>query len=404
MKQPSRGVHMPTDGLTGWGEAARHVGEGFASVLTGTARVIQERAQVTAAGELADFSERLKSIEQETRDELASQDVQDWDYAWQTASAPKLAEAVNELSPTSRQAGQELAAAYNARAAVEARRDYELGKIDKARNQWRNQLENAVQAGDAQQAQEWLHAGQGIFVPESHVPAESQAIESQASLSRWKKNLQETPLRTLGDLSAAPEQDLPQQKTDAQHLAYARKLAGRTARQQVLSNLVSCMDSGISPEPEYMQMAVKAGVLSQEQADITLQGNTSALTLENRRDWIRRIDECPEEDEAAEALMLNIATSDMPASEKKSMLARIEQSRKLPLSERQNLSRNLWSMYHDGLFGCPSDAAAQRHFAALQQGCLSRLEKEGRQGVAQWLQKLRDDADHWVCFSPDNLA
>lgn len=404
MSQPSRGVHLPTNGLTGWGETARRVGEGFSAMLKGTAQVLQDRAQVAAAGELADFSERLKAINQETREELANQEVQDWDYAWQTASAPKLAEAINELSADSRQAAQELATAYNAKASVEAQRDYELNKINRARSQWRNQLDNAVQAGDAQQAREWLEAGQGIFVPEEQLPTENRAVQSQANLSRWKKSLQEAPLRTLSELASAPDQELPQQKTDNQRLDYAKKLAGRAARQQVLGNLVSCMESGVSPEPEYLKMAVNAGLLSNEQAEYTLRTEPpAALTREKQRDWLRRVDECDEGDEAAEELMLRIVTADMPVKDRKNLLNRVERSRKLPMQDRRHISSNLWSLYQDGIFGCPADDAAQQRFADLQQSSLAHLENDGRQGAEQWLHELRRDADRWVCFSKDNM-
>lgn len=403
MSQPPRGVRLPTEGLTGWGEAARRVGEGFSAVLSGTARVLQERAQVTAAGELADFSERLKAIDQETREELADQDVQDWGYAWQTTSAPKLAEAVNELSPASRKAGQELAAAYNAKASVEAQRDYELGKINRARTQWRNQLENAVQAGDAQQAREWLEAGQGIFVPENQASTEHEAVQSRTNLSRWQKNLQEAPLRTLSELSAAPQQELPQQKTDTERLNHARKQAIRTARQQVLGNLVSCMEGGITPEPEYVQMAVKAGVLHPQQAESLLHKGATDTPIDHR-DWVRRVDECDEGDDAAEELMLRIVTApDMPIKQRKDLLNRVELSRKLPVQDRRLVSRNLWNMYHDGLFGCPGDEAARSRFADIQLGCLTRLEQGGRQGAEKWMRELREDADRWVCFENDNL-
>lgn len=394
---------MPTDGLTGWSEGARRVGEGFSAILAGTARVMHDRAQVAAAGELADFSERLKTIEQETRDELANQDVQDWNYAWHTTSAPKVAEAINELSPSSRRAGQQLAAAYTARAAVEAQRDYELGKIDKARTQWKTQLDNAVQAGDARQAHEWLQVGQGIFVPEENLPAESEAIESQARLSHWKKELQDAPLRTLSALAGAQESELPQQKTDAQMLAHAQSLARRTARRQALGNLVSCMESGVTPEREYVEMAVKAGALTEKQAESAMKETSSALTPVMKCDWTRRVDECADGDEAAENLMLDIATADMPVHDKRYLLNRIETSRKLPAADRQLLSRKLWDMYHDGIFGCPGDELAQSHFAEIQQSCLARLQNDGKDGMAHWLSSLRHSTDKWVCFSDNTL-
>lgn len=405
MSQPPRGVRLPTDGLTGWGEVSRRMGEGYSNILVGAAQALQHRAQVAAAGELADFSERLKSIDRETREELADQNIQDWGYAWQTASAPKLAEAINELSPSSRKAGQELAAAYNAKAALEAQRDYELGKINRARSQWRNQLENAVQAGDAQQAREWVEAGQGIFLPAEQAPAENETVASRANLSRWKKNLQEMPLRTLSELSSAPQEQLPLQKTDTQRLNHAKKLAQREARRQLLGNLVSCMEGDVTPEPEYLQTAVKAGVLRPEQADTLLRDTPHpAATPATRRDWVRRVDECDEGDEAAEELMLRIVTADLPAKDRKKLLDRVELCRKIPAQDRRHVSRNLWGMYRDGIFGCPEDEFAQQRFDELQQGCLHHLEINGRQDTEKWMHELRQDADRWVCFDEnDNL-
>lgn len=403
MSQPSRGVRMPTDGLTGWGEAARRVGEGFAALLTGTSRAMQNRAQVAAAGELADFSNRLKTIDQETRAELAEQDVQDWNHAWQSASGPKLAEAINELSPGSRQAGQELAAAYNARAALEAQRDYELGRIDKARTQWRNQLENAVQAGDAKQAKEWLEAGQGIFVPEDELPVETQAVESQASLSRWMKQLQNSPLGALSELADTPPEELPGQKQDAQRLAHERNVAQRAAKREVLGNLITCMESGMTPEPGYVKKAEKAGVLTATQAESALaEPGDKEVSRRERREWTRRVDECADGDEAAESLMLDITTADLPLAERKSLLTRLEVSRSLPAGDRQFLSYTLWNMYHNGLFGCPGDADAQARFAELQQESLFQLQQGGRRGAAEWASSLRDSSDKWVCFPTDN--
>lgn len=400
MSQPSRGVRLPIDGLTGWGEAARRVGEGVSAVLTGTARVLQERAQVSAAGELASFSARLKAIDEETREELAGQEVQDWNYAWQTASAPKLAEAINELSPDSREAAHELAQAYNAKASLAAQRDYELGRIDRAREQWRSQLNHAVETGDARQAQEWLRAGQGIFVPETRMPQENETVESRVSLSRWKKGLQETPLLTLSELSAAQEYELPRQKTDAQRLTHARSEASRFARREVLSELISCMDSGVTPDPDYLKMAVAAGVLTQEQSQAALQEKPAELTRARRRIWLRRIDECPDDEESAEKLRLDIAAADMPVKERQELLSRVEQSRNLPAERRISLSRELWSLYQNGALGCPGDDIAQQEFARLQQDALARLNRQQLEETAEWLSSLKSLSNRWVCFEP----
>lgn len=399
MSLPSRGVHMSTEGLTGWGEAARRTGEGISAALDGAAHIMRERARVSAAGELADFSDRLRAIDQETRDELVGQDVQDWNYAWQRASAPKLAEAIDELSPASRLAGQQLAYAYNAQASVEAQRDHELQKIDKARAQWRRQVDQAVQEGDAQEAQQWLQAGQGIFVSSEDMAQQNEALESKAHLSRWQRELQESPLRTLSAMSEAQESELPRRKADTESLTYAKRRAGRAARHEVLETMRSCLENEQEPDPEYMRMAVRAGVLTQAESDAA-QEKPAALSYEQRRDWMSRVDECEDDDDAAEDLMLRIAAAPMPAAERRSLLKRVEVSRSLPVAERRSMSRSLRELYRDGVLGCPGDDAAQKRFAELQQGSLELLAQGGAQAVGLWVQGLRDMSDRWVCFDP----
>lgn len=403
MSQPGRGVRVPTDGLTGWGEAARRVGEGLSAALSGAADVLQERARVKAAGELADFSERLHSIERETREELAEQDVQDWGYAWKSAMEPKLAEAVEELSPDSRAAGRRLAGEFSARASLEARRDYELSRIDTARTRWRNRVDQAVQAGDARGADEWLDAGQGLFVAPEQMPGEQEAARSRAYLNRWQNELQARPLEALSRLSSAPQEELPTRAADHERLAHARSQAGQAARREVLQHLLACMEDEVSPQAEVLTMAAEAGVITRRQSETAGRGETR-LTHETRREWLRRIDESGDDAQAGETLQLEIATAGLPAAESRELLARVEMSRSLPAQERRSLSRNLWELYRSGALGCPGDAEAGLRFAALQQESLARLQQQGHAGATDWVRGMRDLSDRWVCFTPQETA
>ena len=403
MSLPSRGVRLPVDGLTGWGEAARRTGEGISAALAGSAQIMREQARVSAAGELADFSEKLRAIDEETREELAGQEVQDWGYAWQKASSAKVSEALDELSSDSRGAGRELAEAYFSRAALEARRDHELQKIDKARAQWRNRVEDAVQAGDTQQAREWLDAGQGLFVPQQKMPDEQAEVQSRAQLHRWQNELQQQPLRALGMLSAAPEEELPGRRQDAERLAHAKGQAGRAARQEVVQGLLSCMDEELSPEPEFLRMAQEAGVLTPQQVE-SAQAAPQKMTSAARRDWLRRVDELPEDEDEAEKLRLEIVTAALPAAERRSLLKRMELSRTLPVRDRRQLSRGLWDLYCDGALGCPEDEEAQEYFAALQQESLNRLAQEGSRGATDWVRGMRDMFSRSLCFDSNTSA
>ena len=398
MSKPNAGVRVPTDGLTGWGEAARRVGEGISATLVGGAHLMQERARVTAAGELADFSERLQAIDRETREELAEQDVQDWEYAWHAAADTKLAEALDELSYDSRSAGRELAQEFSKRAMVEARRDYELGKIDKARSQWRSRVDEAVQQGNSQRAAEWLQAGQGIFVPEQSMPAEQESVTSRAGLAYWQQHLTEDPLGALARLAATPQDELPGMSADARHLKRACMQARRSAGQAVMQHLLACVEDDSEPEPDYVRRAAEAGVISREQCESALR-EQKPLSQASRRSWMQRIDECPDDDDAVHALKLDIATAALPHHERRSLLKRVELSRTLPERERRCLSRNLMELYHAGAFGCPADDEAQQHLASLQQECLQRLAQDGSENTLRWLERQRSLSDCWISSS-----
>lgn len=403
MSTPGRGVHVPIDGLTGWAEVARRTGEGISAVVNGSVELVQQRARVATAGELADFSERLRVIDQETRAELAEREIDDWDYAWQTTSGPKLTEALNELSPGSREAGHKLAAAYSARASLEAQRDFELQKISKARAQWRKQLDAAVQQGDTLQADQWLDAGEDIFVPRGSMEAQRESVHSQASVARWQRELSENPLRALGMLRSADESDLPTLQADKQSLARAKSEAARAARSEVLRTLVSCMEDEHEPDAEYMSMAEASGALSHQQVERATQ-TAAPATPADWREWMRRVDECSDEEEEAQDLMLDIATAAIPIKQRRLLLKRVEMSRSLPLADRLSLSRSLWDLYRDGALGCPDDEAAQEHFADIQRVGMEKLAADGSQGAAQWVRDMRVRSNRWVCFESTENA
>ena len=116
LSYPNQGIRVPLQGIAGMDEPAARLSrvvEGAAQVAASLADV---KDQVTSAGELADFVGRLQNIETDTRELLRGETVQDWAYAWNQTSEPMLREAIQELHPSSREAGKRLAELYNARA------------------------------------------------------------------------------------------------------------------------------------------------------------------------------------------------------------------------------------------------------------------------------------------------
>jgi hypothetical protein len=74
----------------------------------------------------------------------------------------------------------------------------------------------------------------------------------------------------------------------------------------------------------------------------------------------------------------------------------------LPPAQRSGTSRVLWSLYHDGRFGCPGDAAALRCLGRLQDEALQLQQKSSdARELTQWLDALCSSEEPWLCYQPE---
>lgn len=396
-RSPSGVAQVPLQGLMGWETAARNVGEGLSGALLGSSKMMEEREKVTQMGELAAFSERLRTMADETRQELSGQQVGDWDYAWRAAYAPRLAEAVAELPPAARQAGREWAERYSAQASVEALRDRELEKIDKARRQWRTRVDEAAAAGDEQQATQWLREGQNVFVSSGEMEQEEASIKSRSALARWQKSLQSAPMQALADLQAASEENLPRRTQEREQLRTVETAVRQEARQGFLERLTQDLGAGTWPDAEEWALAHQAGLITTAQ-ERSAQAEQEELSPRARCDWQRRIDECPDEEEVE--LRFDVLTAPLPREERQALLRRMNQAAGVVAEDRQAMSRQLWNLYGEGCFGCPGDSVALQRLLDLQRAALPLLAEQGAEASAQWVEAFRSKADGWVCFTP----
>lgn len=397
-RAPGDAAHLPVQGLMGWGDAARAVGSGISSVLLGSVELAQERERVAVAGELAAFSERLRAISDETRAELAGREVQDWDYAWQEASGPRLAEAVEELPPASRQAGRELAEAYNVRASLQALRDREVEKIGHSRDQWRQRVESAVEDGDEEQAKRWLHSGAGVFVPMGKLGQEERDVADRARAARWRKSLSLSPVQALGDFAVADKASLPEDARVMQQLEGEAHKVHRFQKQQLAGALAEQVQQESLFDKEALESASRAHLLSDAQYE-QARAVPKPLAVADLCRWQRRIDECAADDAQQADLKLDIATAALPFRERKSLLQRMDMAAGVERSDRETLSRQLWWLYQRGNFGCPGDAMALQRLADAQRDALPVLAEQGAEASAQWVEALRQNTGRWVCFS-----
>lgn len=387
---------LPLQGLMGWDSVARDMGAGISSVLTGSSELLKERERVEQTGELAAFSDRLRAISDEARAELEDRDVRDWDYSWNEACSPRLAEAVAELPPASREAGRELAEAFSARASVQALRDREVAKIGRARSQWRERVEAAADAGDEEAAQGWLQSGESVFVAPGEMEAEQKKVSSRACAARWRRSLDGEPLQGLADLAEAPTEALPEVKGDRQALLADAKQTWQAARRVFADRLESCVLEDREVDADELARARRARLLPP----------ADGISREDRGvarcRWRRRMDECGEDEESQVALKMQLALSDVPAEERKILLRRFARVRELPLAGRSRLSRSLWHLYQRGAMGRPGDRLALSRLAELQDEGIRLLGEQGEEASSRWLDERRGSMGRWVCFLPDN--
>lgn len=400
-RAPATGAAIPVKGVVGWEETVAAVGSGIASVLAGSATLAEQTEQVRNTGELAAFSECLRTIGDETRAELAERDIKDWNYSWQQASSARFAEAVAELPPGARAAGRELAEAYSHRASVLALRERELGKLGTARERWQQRVDAAVQSGDADAADRWVQSGADVFVAPGEMEQKRRQVRSRACAARWQAGLARAPMQTLADFDHATPEQLPSEREAHRRLQGEVERCRRTVRRDWAHTLAARLENEEETEAEEWQAARRAGLLSEQQlADAMASPRT--LNTAGRCDWLRRICEVAAPEEERTALMLDIATAPIPLEQRRDLLTRLAQTADVEVQDRRTLSRSLWQLYNSGALGCPGDETALSRLEELLEQGTPLLAREGAESAARWVDYVRNSGNRWVCFEPDN--
>lgn len=391
---PATPARIPVENLHGWVESTEKLGRGVVSAVLGTQRMLEAEEQITAGGELAAFSEQLHRIGDETAAELAEQPVEDWDYAWAQTGAPRFAEAVAALPPHARAAGAELAEAYSAQASLRALRDRKVTNIRQARQHWQQRVDDAVQAGDAQRAEQWLQSGAGVFVPPGEMKQRMQQAESRACVARWVGALQADPMQTLADFYAAADADLPALAADRATLAEQMQLQHAQERRA----LAQVFAGGGSPAQQVLQSAAAAGVLYPQEAEQAT-APPRELSVSEQINWLRRLDESAGDETARTDLLIAVGVAPMAADTRRRLVERMQLNARVPVEDRRAFSRRLLHLYAAGGFGCPQDAEAQQRLRDLQLAGMPVLAEQGSAAAAEWLQALHIPGNAWVCFS-----
>ncbi len=395
---PGQPVNIHTQGLYGWERVGRSVGAGLGEALSGTWQLAGVD-QVSRTGELAAFSEQLQSIRDEVRDELKDQEVKDWDYAWNTAITPRLREAVQGLSDSSRESAMELARSYSAQASIEARRDRELERVSTARGRWEQQVESAIAAGQGEQAAHWLETGRGIFVPQGEMPRRLAEVRSRACHSHLEARLQNAPLEALAEIATARGKKsaaFPLRAEERRRLEESCTRVRQSLRRELAQSFSESLRAGAEPESNTVALAVQAGIIP-EPALRPEAADTPPDTA-TRSTWRRWVDDRDDGEESELTTRLTLATAPLPLPERATLLARLERLAPVPAADRRALNNRLFLLYNSGALGCPGDAEAQRALLALQEEGATLLAEQGAAAVADWVTARRTGSNHWVCF------
>ncbi len=391
---PGQPAHVRTQGLFGWERVGQSLGEGLSSALHEGVNVVR------TAGELTAFSYRLRDIGRSVREELQECEVEDWGYAWNNAASPRIAEAVQELSPDVRERGMEMARSYSTQASIEAMRDRELQRIASARSQWQQRMDEAVSAGQEEEAASLLEAGRNVFVPEEQMPSRRQELRSRACHSRWEARLQASPMETLSALTEAEEKAeegvLPSREEERRLLSQSCDRARRSLRREWAQRFSESLRAGEEPDEAALKQAAKAGIIPVVPQDPS--SRESAPSDSVRSDWRRWLDCRADGAEVEQETLLTLASAPLPLEERRALLRRLERTAQVPAADRRALSNQLYSLYQAGAFGCPGDAEAQRALLSLQEEGADLLAEQGAEAVADWVKARRAGADCWVCF------
>ena len=394
MSYPRQGVHLPLNAVNDWGRTGRIVGQAVESAGHGLAELLPSIEQVARAGQQADIAATLENIAQEATEELMTLPVRDWDYSWQQAYGARVQEFAAQYEGAERDAALRLSKEYGSLYSMEGWRKMELDRVQRARQQWQEQVDSAVQRGDADSALRWVEHGRGVFVPESEMQQSLDLVRNKSLQHRWQQKLQENPAAALaawrtGD---APH---PESQEEVRLLESEMDRTRESLFRGLAMQLGSAVEEGCEPDMKVLTQAVETGLLSAEQVAQHC-GSRKELLANEACDWLRRIDERDAADDAR--LTVDIALAPVPNEQKRLLLRRMQSTAGIPAPRRVEMSRTLWNLYQDGRFGCPGDAEA------LQ--CLGRLQEEGGQllltkqekEVGNWLSRLCEPETGWVCF------
>lgn len=391
---PGQSVQVPLSGIGGMGEAARSFGRGLAAAGEGVAKLMEMQEGVVARGEAAALRDEVQKVADNARQQMEQGgDIDNWEESWQQTVAPMVEPLLQKIPERRRDHAVQVVRETLQQASLEAQRQYEVGRLSQARQQWEARVSAAVQRGDRKAAVSRLEEGRDVFVPEGEMESRRKSVESGCCAAAWRSRLQEDP---VGALTAWRREEAPRPENEADLRAVKDELAesGRALRRQLGSEFASTVLQGLPPAPEAVKGARAAGLLEPEEASPTARPLSSRAEAE----WMRRVDEMEGDEDSVAAMQLSLATLPAPVSQRRRLMTYLEQSRTLPQDARRGLSTELWNLYRKGAFGCAADAVPQQRLCRLLTEGRRLLAAGDAEATSAWLKTLQSKETPWLCF------
>lgn len=391
---PGQSVQVPLSGIAGMGEAARSFGRSLMAAGESGQRMMEMHERVVARGESAALKESLQNAAEQVKQKmLEDPPAQGWEGLWQQEMMP-VADALLEKVPEHRR-GEAVRVTQETlqRAALDFRRQYEVNRLNGARRQWQESVDRAVKQGNTKEAVSRLEEGLGIFVPEGEMESRRREVRSSCRSAMWRTQLQDDPVGTL-TAWRAEDAERPEQEADVRSLNEEMAEAGIALRHQLGEEFSQNLLQGLPPAPEAVAGAEAAGLLEKRRETL----KPRSLSAREEAEWMRRADECEPDADSLTALRLQLATLSAPVTQRRRLMAYLEQGRSLPQEERRELSSELWNLYRKGSFGCAGDSVPQQRLCRLLNESRRLLAEGNAEATSAWLNSLRSKETPWLCF------
>lgn len=401
---PAKQVSYRSEGINALAKAGQSMADGVGNFLESLAHE-DEMKEIQQTGDLAALTKDVSTVVDEIREDLAESDVRNWNYNWDKAAQPRLKELVAKLPEQTRAIGDKMATAISQRASVENRRNTELSTIQQSQDKWNERLTQSEQEGDEDKCALWLNAGRGRFFAEDEYEQKQNESRGRCQLNRWQNRLDQEPLAALANLESEEPSDLPQTKEERKIFDTKRERVQFGVRSEMGNLFLQHIKEGIGMKEEQLALAKRANIISPQQYESAIQTPPKNSEPHELCRWTRHIDELDMNDEEKfTELKIGLGTATLASRDKQALLTRIDQLKSVGMSDRRNLSRQVWELYEQGYLGARQDTSSIKRLQALQTEGLEHIRTAGAEDTAQWLQSRKEKANSWICFSPKSTT